>query len=275
MGETPMLRYEEKTMAETYPPDNDLLNLQSDSETGVEYIPTGTAPYYLHFRRLLHRLLLATRRGNDLRVYDEGGLDIGVKAGKFWLGTELTSYAGSTGNTLADNQAAIYVYLDAQGILVVDEYAGFPDMATTPHVRLAVVGTAGGDITSIMDSRTGHNVVVPYAAGGIRKSVEAHTSNDVLTAAESGSVHTNLGAGAVVTLTLPAAATPGTVFTFAVQSAHELRVSPGAAAIRDDSGQTAGKYKSAGAIGAGLTLVADANGDWATIAKNGTWTQES
>ncbi len=261
-------------MAETYPPDNDLLNLQSDSETGVEYIPTGTAPYYLHFRRLLHRLLLATRRGNDLRVYDEGGLDIGVKAGQFWLGTELISYAGSTGNTLADNQAAIYVYLDAQGILVVDEYAGFPDMTATPHVRLAVISTGGGDITSIVDSRTGHNVVVPYAAGGIRKSVEAHTSSAVLAAAESGSVHTNLGAGAVVTLTLPAAAAPGTVFTFAVQSAHELRVSPGAAAIRDDSGQTAGQYKSATSVGASLTLVADANGDWATIAKNGTWTPQ-
>jgi hypothetical protein len=51
---------EEKTMAEVYPSDSELLNLQSDSETGVEYIPTGTAPYYLHFRKLLHRLLLAT-----------------------------------------------------------------------------------------------------------------------------------------------------------------------------------------------------------------------
>ena len=29
------------------------------------------------------------------------------------------------------------------------------------------------------------------------------------------------------------------------------------------------------AIGAALTLVADANGDWATIAKNGTWNEEA
>jgi hypothetical protein len=262
-------------MAEVYPSDNELLNLQSDSETGVEYIPTGTAPYYLHFRKLLHRLLLATRRGNDLRVYDEGGLDIGVKAGKFWLGAELVSYGGSTGNALADNKAGVYVYLDAQGTLITDQYAGFPSMATTPHVRLAIVSTSGGDITSIVDCRTGHNIVVPYAAGGIRKSIEAHTADDVLAPAESGSVHTNLGATGVVTLTLPPAAVQGTTFAFAVQSAHELRVAPGAAAIRDESGQTAGKYKSAGAVGASLTVVADANGDWATIARNGTWTQES
>ncbi|MCX5647014.1 MAG: hypothetical protein NTZ17_20385 [Phycisphaerae bacterium] len=262
-------------MAEVYPSDSELLNLQSDGETGVEYIPTGTAPYYLHFRKLLHRLLLATRRGNDLRVYDEGGLDIGVKAGKFWLGAELVSYGGSTGNTLADSKASIYVYLDAQGTLITDEYASFPSMATAPHVRLAIVSTSGDDIASIVDCRMGHNVVVPYAAGGIRKSIEAHTANDVLAPAESGSVHTNLEAATVVTLTLPSAAAQGTVFTFAVQSVHELRVAPGAAAIRDDGGQTAGKYKSAAGIGASLTLAADANGDWAAIAKNGTWTQET
>ncbi|MBM4029197.1 MAG: hypothetical protein FJ280_27935 [Planctomycetes bacterium] len=262
-------------MAEVYPGDNELLNMQSDSETGVEYIPTGTAPYYLHFRKLLHRLLLATRRGNDLRVYDEGGLEIGVKPGQFWWGTDLVSYAGSTGNLLADNRANIYVYLTAQGALVTNEYTGFPSMATTPHVRLAVVSTAGGDIMSIVDCRAGHRVAVPYAAGGIRKSIEAHTTNDALGEAESGSVHTNLGATGTVTITLPPAATPGTVFTFAVQAAYALRVDPGAAALRDDSGQTPDKYKSANVIGASLTVIADANGDWATIAKNGTWTQEA
>ena len=49
-------------MTEVYPSDNELLNLQSDAEMGVEYIPTGTAPYYLHFRKLLYRLLLGARR---------------------------------------------------------------------------------------------------------------------------------------------------------------------------------------------------------------------
>ncbi len=76
-------------MAEVYPSDNELLNIVSDGETGVEYITTGKAPYYLEFRKLLYRLLLATRRANDLRVFDEGGLDIGVKSGKFWIGTTL------------------------------------------------------------------------------------------------------------------------------------------------------------------------------------------
>jgi len=262
-------------MAEVYPSDNTLLNIQSDSETGVEYIPTGTSPYYLHFRKLLYRLVLATKRANDLRVYDEGGLDIGVKEGKFWLGTELISYGGSSGNTLADDKQNIYLYLDSSGTLVTDEYSSFPNMSTKPHIRLAIVTTSGGDIDSITDCRAGHNIAVPYGAGGVKKTIEAHTSDDTLTAAESGSVHTNLGATGTVTLTLPSSAPEGIVFTFAVQISQELRIDPGTAAIRDDSGQTADKYKSADSIGECLTVVADSNGDWATIAKNGTWTEEA
>lgn len=262
-------------MAEIYPTDNELLNIQSDNETGVEYIPTGTAPYYLNFRKMLYRLLLATRRANDLRIYDEGGLDIGVKPGKFWLGTQLISYEGSSSNTLADDKQNIYIYLDSDGSLVVNEYNDFPDMVTTQHIRLAIVSTSGSDITSITDCRTGHNFIMPYGAGGLKKIIEAHTSDDTLTESESGSVHSNLGATATVTLTLPASASAGTFFQFAVQAAQELRIDPGSGTIRDNSGQTAGKYKSADAIGESLSLVADSNGDWATIAKNGTWNEET
>ena len=140
-------------MADVYPSDNELLNLLTDNETGVEYIATGQAPYYLQFRRMLYRLLQATRRANDLRVYDEGGLDIGVKPGKFQAGTQEVNYAGSSGNALADDKANIYVYLTNAGVLVTNEYSGFPDMATTPHVRLAIATTSGGDVIAIEDCR--------------------------------------------------------------------------------------------------------------------------
>jgi len=139
-------------MAEEYPSDNELLNLTAEAETGVEYIETGKAPYYVEFRKLLHRLLLATRRANDLRVYDEGGLNVGVKAGSYFAGGTLIEYAGSSGNTLADNKDNIYVYLNAAGNLVTDEYNTFPDVFVN-HLRLAIVSTSGGDITSIADCR--------------------------------------------------------------------------------------------------------------------------
>ncbi|MFC1676911.1 hypothetical protein ACFL3G_07610 [Planctomycetota bacterium] len=262
-------------MGEVYPSDNTLLSMGSDSETGVAYISTGQSPYYLQFRKMLYRLLISLKRGNDLRVYDDGGLDIGVKPGKFWLGTELINYVGATYQTLADDKSSIYIYLDSSGSLVTDEYTAFPDMATVPHIRLATVVTSDGDINSITDSRAGHNFVIPYSSGGTKKSIEAHTSDDTLTEVESGSVHSNLGATGTVTLTLPASASEGTVFMFAVQAVQELRVDPGTATIRDDSGQTADKYKTANAIGECLTVVADSNGDWLTMAKNGTWTEEA
>ncbi len=261
-------------MAEVYPSDNTLLNIVSDTDTGVEYIPTGQSPYYLQFRKLLYRLLLSTKPANDLRVYDEGGLYFGVKSGKFWLDTTLVGYNGSSGNLLADDKTNIYIYLDSTGSLVFNEYSAFPDMATVPHIRLATITTSAGDISSITDSRSGYNFVIPYEAGGVKKIIEAHSSDDTLTSAESGSVHSNLGAAGTVTLTLPSSAVEGTIFTFAVQTAQELRIDPGLATIRDDSGQTADKYKYAINIGASLTIVADSNGDWITVAKNGAWSEE-
>jgi Cft2 family RNA processing exonuclease len=187
----------------------------------------------------------------------------------------LISYAGSSGNTLADDKANIYIYLDSSGSLVTDEYTAFPDMEDAPHIRLAVATTSAGEINSIIDCRGGQSFLIPYASGGVKKKIEVHIFDDTLTEAESGSVHSNLGSTGTVTLTLPASASEGVVFTFAVQAAQELRIDPGTAAIRDDSGQTADKYKYANAIGESISLIADANGDWVTIGKNGTWAEEA
>lgn len=158
-------------MAEVYPSDSELLNLTAEDETGVEYIETGKAPYYVEFRKLLYRLLLAARRANDFRVYDEGGLSVGVKSGRYWTGRTLQTYAGSSGNGLADNQAAIYVYLNSSGSLVTDEYSSWPEVSEN-HVRLAVVTTSGGEITNIEDARDHHFVssFAPALADGVVKA---------------------------------------------------------------------------------------------------------
>lgn len=108
-----------------------------------------------------------------------------------------------------------------------------------------------------------------------KPAIEAHTAADTLKENESGSVHSNLGATGAVTLTLPASASKGVHYYFAVQAAQELRIDPGTATIRDTSGQTAEKYKTANAIGECIHIIADANGDWQTISKYGTWTEEA
>ena len=106
-------------------------------------------------------------------------------------------------------------------------------------------------------------------------NIEAHTASDTLLENESGSVHTNLGATGAITFTLPSSATKGVNYRFAVQAAQELRIDPGTATIRDDVNQTASKYTTANAIGECIHIVADANGDWETISKYGTWTKEA
>ena len=108
-----------------------------------------------------------------------------------------------------------------------------------------------------------------------RPEIEDHTADDTLKESESGSVHTNLTATGAITLTLPASASKGVHYYFAVQAAQELRIDPGAATIRDDSGQTADKYKTANAIGECIHLAANDSGDWITISKYGTWTEEA
>ena len=141
-------------MTEVYPSDNALLSLLSENETGVEYIETSKAPYYLEFRKLLYGMLLATRRANNLRVFDEGGLDVGVKGGAFHDSAGNTvAYAGSTGNALTDN-VTNYLYLDSAGALIVNT-TGFPATSVV-HVRLATVPTSNADIDSITDERGVH-----------------------------------------------------------------------------------------------------------------------
>jgi hypothetical protein len=257
-------------MAEVYPSDSELLNLINEVETGVEYIPTGTAPYYLHFRKLLYRLLLSTKRANDLRLYDEGGLTFGIKPGKFWHGNTLVEYAGSSGNVFTDDRSNIFVYIDHLGVLHTD-YVMWPEMGSINHVRIALVTTSVGDITSLVDYRDQHSIAMPD-----KNSVPVvfHTDNDQLSHSESGSVHTNKGATGMVYISMPSSNMAGTVYTIAVQEAYELRIDPVDGAILDDSGVTSGKYKSCSTVGAYMKLVMDEDGDWIVIGMHGTWIED-
>src|ERR1035437_1720034 len=97
-------------MSECYPDDADLLALVEDGQTGVQYIETGKAPYYLEFRRMLYRLL-ANLAPLGLRPAKTGALAVRVKPGVYWLGGSMHTFAGSgTDVTLTDN-ATNYLYM--------------------------------------------------------------------------------------------------------------------------------------------------------------------
>ncbi len=137
-------------MAERYPDDTALLALTADAETGVEYIPTGLSPYYLEFRRLIQRLLLAARRANDLRVYQDGDLSVGVRAGRCVIRNASIDFAGDSGVAVTNNTTT-HVWLDANGDLQTGT-SGLP-ADRTAYLPLAAVTAEAGAISGITDHR--------------------------------------------------------------------------------------------------------------------------
>lgn len=109
-------------------------------------------------------------------------------------------------------------------------------------------------------------------------SVEAHTANDTLTAAETGTWHTNTGASGAITFTLPVA-TVGLRYGFAVGAAQTLIVDPNGSqtisAPTTGVPSAAGKNVSADAVGELIELVCLIAGNWSIKQVIGTWTVES
>jgi hypothetical protein len=134
-----------------------------------------------------------------------------------------------------------------------------------------LVGDADASLVNVAGAQTltSKTLTAPILnAPVIVQTHEAHTAGDTLLAAESGSVHTNTGAGGTITIVLPAA-TVGLVFDFHVGAVQELRIDPNGV-------ETIG-LPSTGAQGAGgKYLVADAVGEWVRLkcVIAGTWTAE-
>ncbi len=161
-------------MSELYPSDAELnaLSGTTDSEQEVVFPSIYEAPYYTTFYKMLHGLLNVARRAGDLRAFQDGGLTFGVRAGIFLNGDSMVNYAGAAEQSLTDN-ATNYVYLTAAGTLTKNTI-GFPDPSSTPHIRLCVIVTSSGSISSITDYRGTAMLVV---ASGM-SSANANTLTD-------------------------------------------------------------------------------------------------
>lgn len=137
-------------MGEWYPEDGALLALSEDAATGVEYITTGKSPYYLEFRRMLYRLLRASERANDLRVYQDGELSVGVRPGRCVIGTAAVSVPGVEGLVVPAGTVS-WLWLDAAGAVQMSQAELPSDRGT--FVPLAKVTAGAGAIEAIEDLR--------------------------------------------------------------------------------------------------------------------------
>lgn len=146
---------------ERYPTDAELLSLTQDAATGVDYIPTGKSPYVLDYRRSLHRSLRASERANDLRVYLDGDLTVGVRPGRCFIGNSPVAFAGQSTLSLTPNTTT-HLWLDAAGT-VQSSSAGLPtDRAM--FIPLAEVEVGANAIDRVTDLRGEAFLQAPSAA---------------------------------------------------------------------------------------------------------------
>lgn len=145
------------------------------------------------------------------------------------------------------------------------------DVANGNFIGTAINASgADGDVIEVLRGASGSD--------GSQSTVEAHTAGDTLTVAESGSIHSSVGAAGTITLVLPAA-TVGLNYKFYVGAAQELRIDPdGTETISLPSTGVpgaAGKYLTANAIGETVELVCCNAGTWGVFGFTGTWTAEA
>ena len=148
-------------MAEYYPDNATLLALTEDEHTGGEYIPTGLSPYFVEYRQMQQRLMLAAARASDLRVHQDGDLSVGVRAGRCAIAGNRISFNGSESISVASEQTT-YLWLDSSGILQ-SSTTGWP---TDRIMVLPIAQVTAGEssISSVTDVRGETFLSVQYAA---------------------------------------------------------------------------------------------------------------
>lgn len=188
-------------MTERHPLDTELLAAASDPTTGVEYIPTGTSPYVIEFRRMINRILRAFERANDLRVYQDGDATFGVRPGRCRINDTPISFAGVTKQALAWDTTT-YVWID-QTATIQTSTSSFPATATT-HLPLAVIHVGIESITSLEDRRGEVFLQSPTAStlGITATADEINQALDGIAASVSATTLTLLTAGPDVSVDL-------------------------------------------------------------------------
>lgn len=177
-------------------------------------------------------------------------------------------------------------YIDQNGDLHLNGAKFFNDAEVDMAPGLESVGSVSAAEMSFVDGATAGAAVASKAVvlgsdltfQGGKRVVEAHTADDTLTTAESGSVHTSVGASGTITLTLPAAVV-GLEYFFRVGAAQQFRIDPNGTetiALPSTGVQgAAGKYLVADADGESVHLLCDKAGQWTCYGFTGTWTAEA
>ena len=128
----------------------DALSGTTEPDTDAKYPAIGESTYYTTMYRLIDRLLTVAKAVNALRVYKDGDLTCGARAGKCRHGNNLYAYAGAAAQALTDDTTNyLYLVVSSGALVLTVNTTGFPDPASTAHLPLATIATgtasAGGE----------------------------------------------------------------------------------------------------------------------------------
>ena len=168
-----------------YPAEADIGQFLTDR--GLELVTENLVNYIADHKQFVWGLLNAIDWAMALGVYCPSPTTFNVRDGKYQFKGQVKTYSAGSAVDPTDNDTT-YVWLKPDNTIGSDiDGNGWPN---TEHIKLAEIDVDGsGNITDIRDLRG--ETFFNYSS---KKAIEAHTSDDTLTAVESGSVHSNLGA---------------------------------------------------------------------------------
>jgi hypothetical protein len=145
-------------------------------------------------------------------------------------------------------------------------YAGSDD-------ELTLDPGGGSFVGHVQDCVAADDIILRLNPAGATRitPIVHHVTDFTLAPAETGSVHTNLGATSAVRATLPTSPPKGTEFKFVCMADQPLQLAPGSASCIYVKGakQADNKYVGISDIGDFVHLIADGNGDWVAAASIG------
>lgn len=128
----------------------DALSGTTDSDTDAVYPTIGESSYYTTVYRMLNRILLIEKVINELRVFKDGDLTYGIRAGRGSHGTnEYTVSAVAAQALTNDTTNYIWLYVLSGNLISNINTSAFPDPAVTPYIPLATIATGSASIASV------------------------------------------------------------------------------------------------------------------------------
>lgn len=250
-----------------------------DTHTGIWYRAWGAYPAVVNIVRMIFSIIRAVQAVGGGRVYQDSSdtaTEFSVTPLSYCYRGQLVTMNAANAVAMAggDGVYSIYAIPGSTTVQVSAVGGGWP---AGSHVRLGQITLANSVwdfATGFIDSRSGMALRVMAEPVGGNLDVLPVIADAALLASQSHSIIHNSGASGQVIISLPAAAA-GLVFSFAVATAQNMRVTAASGdTIRVGAGVSgAGGHADSATVGGTVTLAALDATQWVATAGNATgWT---